>query len=92
MFGRSTPAPFLIACSFCRPYATIGSPLKLERSTYWFCVASVGAVYGEAVCLQFVFLWQRVEWFELGQGLPAQAIKRVGMLQAIANVTVNHPQ
>ena len=31
----------------------------------------------------FVFPGQMVEWFELGQGLPAQATKRVGMLQAI---------
>ena len=44
---------------------------------------------GRAVRLQFVFLRQRVEWFKLGQGLPAQAIKRVGMLQAIPNVTVS---
>ena len=46
---------------------------------------------GRAVHLQFVFLRQRVEWFEPSHGLLAQDIKRVGMLQAIPNATISQP-
>ena len=41
MFGRFTPALFLIWYSFCRPSATTCSPPKPEHSTYWSCAASI---------------------------------------------------
>ena len=65
--------------------------LNIQLTNSWNII-NWRCLWGDPIVLQFVFLRQKAKWFGPNWGLPARAIRRVGMLQAIPIAIVSQPQ